>query len=638
MKKVFIGILLCVLVVLQAAAINVTASKVTIEDLSVDKYNYFVTVDAATSTGEYEIAFDLWPNANSPVGSFSTDDHTIGYISSFVHKTKANGSAVNMWYTPQEDSPISLSIVSNGDGTCTLSGSITAVRNGTAYTYVIAPFTWEYSAEPVDPDPEQDPYRFEPTEPTTVNFIGDVVTFRERTDYIEVTLSEMANLTYDWIELRLISDTLDMPAGSYTINDSYADGTLTASKGYLGGTAGDDPGYVAIRADEEHWGQYTPYYLASGTVNVSFNEKGDTIFVTGTALSHNGSTITINVKGYNMLYVEEEQPKEPEYVTLAIDTVVMTYMSNLSDSANNIFVYTFSFTLQDDYPQVLTDIILTKPMELVAGTYSLADGTIDGLILSQNQDDFEMNIFGGGAYDFTAATLTLTPAADGQWTYTMHMEDAIGSTYDFTLTQTPHIILYPEPGVDPAEEPYTDEQKETAIITIALDTLIWDSKSVDKDGIIDIYLTQLDADINGLRAYIHLGMYADIAYPESGIYPLNGSEETGSFSASLGRYGSVLIPCYVALMDEEGYAHAIWYLVTGDITLRYENEQPILSGECTSYYGSTIRFEYQPRTTGIGEVRSENANAVRSEKIFRDGQIYIMRGEKCFSIMGQELR
>jgi hypothetical protein len=338
-----------------------------------------------------------------------------------------------------------------------------------------------------------------------------------------------------------------------------------------------------------------------------------------------------------MLYVEEEQPKEPEYVTLAIDTVVMTYMSNLSDSTNNIFVYTFSFTLQDDYPQVLTDIILTKPMELVAGTYSLADGTIDGLILSQNQDDFEMNIFGGGAYDFTAATLTLTPAANGQWTYTMHMEDAIGSTYDFTLTQTPHIILYPEPGVDPAEEPYTDEQKETAIITIALDTLIWDSKSVDKDGIIDIYLTQLDADINGLRAYIHLGMYADIAYPESGIYPLNGSEETGSFSASLGRYGSVLIPCYVALMDEEGYAHAIWYLVEGTITLRYENEQPILSGECTSYYGSTIRFEYQPRTTGFETIRDERLE-IRGRKIFRDGQIYIMRGEKTFSIMGQELR
>ena len=617
------------------AAYNVTATKVTIQDLTTDKNNLFVLVDAATSSGEYEIAFDLWPATRSAIGTFSAEDKTVGYVSSYVHKTKANGSAVNMWYYPEENAPISLSIVQKDETTCTLSGLITATRNGTAYTYVIAPYDFAYAEGPVDPEPEKDPYRFEPTEQTTVDFVADVVNFRDRETYIEVTLNEMEHETYDWIELRLLSDTMDMPAGHYTIDSTYAAGTITASKGYLGSTYGDDPSYVAIRADKESWGQYTPYYLASGSLSVSYNAKGDTILIAGTATSHNGSTINVNAKSYNMLYVEEEDPKEPEHVTLAIDTVMITYLSNLSDSAKNIFVYTFSFSQNDDYPQVLTDVILTQPMELVAGTYSLANGTIDGLILSQNQDDFEMNIMGGGAYDFTLATLTLAPANNGRWTYSMHMEDAIGSTYDFTLTQTPHIVLYPEPEVDPKEQPYTDEQKEATILSIALDTLMWDAKSVDKDGVIDIHMLQREADVNGLRAYVHLGMYTEVAYPAAGTYPVNGTEENGTFSASLGRYGSVLIPCYVALMDAAGYAHAIWYIVSGDITLSYEGEEPILSGVCTSYYGSTIQFSYRPAEQGIEDVRRSD---VPCTKILRDGQIYLMYGGRMYDVQGRPAR
>jgi hypothetical protein len=246
-----------------------------------------------------------------------------------------------------------------------------------------------------------------------------------------------------------------------------------------------------------------------------------------------------------------------------------------------------------------------------------------------------MNIMGGGAYDFTLATLTLAPANNGRWTYTMHMEDAIGSTYDFTLTQTPHIILYPEPEVDPKEQPYTDEQKETAILTIALDTLMWDAKSVDKDGVIDIHMLQREADVNGLRAYVHLGMYTDVAYPAAGTYPVNGTEENGTFSASLGRYGSVLIPCYVALMDEAGYAHAIWYIVSGDITLSYEGEEPILSGVCTSYYGSTIQFSYRAKTQDIEDVRWDD---VQCTKVLRDGQIYLMYGGRMYDVQGRPAR
>ena len=304
MKRIIMGIMLCVMAVMKVAAIDVIASQVTIKDVTIDKSNFVVTVDAATADGNdvYEISFDVWPATHSAIGSFSSTDRSIKYTFSSVHQTKKNNQKVNIWYYGEYESAMSLTIVSNGDGTCTLSGSMEAADyNYTVETFVIAPFVFEYEEEPIDPDPGQDPYRFEPAEATTVDFVGDVVKFRDRKTYIEVTLNEIANETYDWIELRLLSDTMDMPAGTYTIDDSDAAGTLTASKGYLGGTAGDDPCYVAIRADQESWGQYTPYYLASGSITVSYNDVGDTIFVTGTALSHNGTTVNINVKSYNML-------------------------------------------------------------------------------------------------------------------------------------------------------------------------------------------------------------------------------------------------------------------------------------------------------------------------------------------------
>ena len=643
MKRLVLTTLITLIAVLHAAAaFNLTASRVTIEDMTVDKPNYFVTVAAATSTGEYEVAFDIWPGKQSAVGSFTAAEKTISYVTCYVHKVRANGSAVNMWYYPEPDATISLTITNNGDGTCKLSGSIDATRNEVTYTYVIAPYDFEYDAEDI-PEPQEDPYRFEPKEVTSIQFSADVVNFRQREGYIEITLNEMANETYDWIELRLLSDTMAWQAGTYAIESSGIAGSLTASKGYLGGTRGDDPCYLAIRADKESWGQYTPYYLQSGTVEVSYNAVGDTIIVSGSALSYNGSTVQFTARSYNMLFVPEEQPRQPEFVNLAIDTVLITYQSDLSDSTKGEFYYTFNFFSRGgDYPNVLVDMIMNQPMALTAGTYTLADNELKGLNLFQNQDDFNAVFFGGEPYVFATATLTLSEVQDGKWRYAMLITDTIGSEYTFDFAQDPHIVHYPI-HVDPTEEkdkPYIDEQKTAVTVSVTLDSLLWNTKSVSKDGILDIYLTQQKADVNGLRAYLHLGMYTDSEYPEAGSYAVNGSEENGTFSASLGRFGNVLIPCYLLLIDAEGWAHAVWYIVGGTIRIAYDAQQaPVLSGTCTTYFGSTINFTYGDIDNGVEDVVVESQKSkVESRKVVRDGQLLIIRDGRTYNAQGLQIK
>lgn len=643
MKRLVLTTLISLAAVLHAAAaFNLTATKVSIEDVTVDKDNFFVVVEASTTTGEYEVAFDIWPGKQSPVGSFTAADRTISYVSSYVHKVRANGSAVNMWYYPESDAAISLTITSNGDGTCTLSGSIEATRNEVTYTYVIAPYDFEYDAQDV-PEPQEDPYRFEPTEATTIQFSADVVNFRQRDGYIEITLNEIANETYDWLELRLLSDELVWPAGTYTIDSSHVAGSLTASKGYLGSVKGDDPCYFAIRADKESWGQYTPYYLQSGTVQVSYNAIGDTIIVSGSAQSYNGSTVQFNARSYNMLFVPEDQPRQPEFVTLDIDTVLITYQSDMSDSTGGEFYYTFNFFSQGgDYPNVLVDMVLNQPMALTAGTYTLADNRLIGLNLFQNQSDFNTVFFGGEPYVFATAALTLSDLQDGKWQYSMLITDTIGSEYRFDFAQDPHIVHYPIPVDSTAikDKPYADEQKVAADITVVLDSLLWDAKTVGNDGILDIYLTQQTADVNGLRAYIHLGMYTDTEYPEAGEYPVDGSELPGSFSASLGRFGNVLIPCYMMLVDNDGWAHAVWYFVGGTIGINYDSQgAPVLLGKCVTYFGSTITFTYPniPQGTENAAVSGQQS-AAGSRKILHDGQLLIIRDGKTYDIHGLPLR
>ena len=618
-----------------AAAYNLTATKVTVQDLTVDKDNFFVTVEAHTSSGEYEVAFDVWPTSHSAIGSFSAEDNTIGYVSSYVHKTKANGSAVDMWYNCEEDAVITLTIAKKDEATCTLSGSIDATRNGTTYTYVIGAFDFAYSEGGGDPEPPQDPYRYEPTTATTINFVGDVVAFKQKSGYINITLNEIANETYDWVELNLLSDDLAWPAGDYSITNSGAAQTFTASKGYLG-TQNDDPCYAAVRGED--WGQYTPYYLVSGTLHVAYNTKTDSIFVTGTATSHNGTTVNIDVKSLNALYNPDDAPKEPEFVTLAIDTVVITYMREESDAENHEHHYTFNFFCSnEDYPNVLVDAVLSESLQLVAGTYTIED-VLSGVMLFQNQSDFNSFFYGIPPYVFETVSLTLADAGDGKWTYSMFLKDEIGSEYDFSFTQAPHIINYPDPDapeeVDPKDKPFADELKDQLSMTAAFDSIIWKDETVTKDGVLDIFLFQRTADAEGLRGAMQLGFFTPTTEVPAGTYPINGTEADFTFSASAGRFGNVLIPCYLMLIDKDDWAHAVWYIVDGEITLDYDAQgKVLLAGECTTYFGSTVSFTFASPATSL-EVTTEPQPA---RKILRDGQILIQREGKTYSVQGQEI-
>ncbi len=618
------------------AVINLTPTAVKVTDLTVDKNNYFIVVNATANQSEYEVAFDLYPATKSVIGNFSAAANTIAYVNSYVCKLRYQGKTLNTMYYCEQSSDITLTVTRKDESTCTLSGSIDAFsQNGDKYTYVIPAFDFPYTAEDTSDDDTQNPYRFEPVKDTTIYFYADVVSIRLRDNgKVNITLNAIADETYHWIDLNLLSDVLALPAGTYSIDSTGNPGTLTASRGYIG-LQNDDPCYLALR-HEEMWGAYTPYYLTSGTLTVSYNQKTDTLFIVGECHSKNGSTVHISAKSYNTLYVPDTEPSQKESVELTMDTVAITYLREQADTVNHRYPYTFSFSGKEDgFPQVLTNVVLSKPMELVQGTYTLHAGQLSGVVLFQDQEDYNTWFFGGTPYVFDSVELILSTQDNVRWTYSMLITDTIGSHYSFTLQQQPHIINYPLPDEDKNDKPYTDESRQTETLTVAFDSIVWNTTSVAKDGIVDIMLLQRKSNAQGLSYVAQLGLFANTKEVPAGQYPVNDTENNFTFSASMGRYGNVLIPCYVAIADRKGGVYKVWYVVDGTITISYTADgHPVLQGECTSYFGSAIRFSYQPPTTGVHDV-SETPAAI---KFLRNGQILIRKGNTTYTVTGVQVK
>lgn len=434
MKKLFvINVLLLGWALVAHAAYNLTASKVEIQDLSLGKPNYFIVVTASTSSATYQVLFDVWPTVASAIGSFSAADETIDYYNSGLRKDNGYN------YFCEENSTIELTITSNGDGTCTLSGTMQASRNGVMYTYVIAPFVFAYSeGEPPAP-PVVDPYRFEPEQAGSLSLTGNVVNVRDRIEQgkgLEIHLFQSSEerqpmTAYDWLELCFVTDTLAMPLGTFVVDSTGKENTLAYSAGYIENKREDAPCYLAVASDGID--TYTPYYIVGGSLTFALNTLGDSVTVMGSLTTSHGSTISVQVTGYNMFYVPVEPTPDPEFVTLAMDTVFIS-------PATTPGMLTFNFfNAETEYPNVLVDVVVPWTDRLTEGTYTMADSTAVGPMLFQDQEDFNTFFFGGLPYTFVTAELTLTELDNGVWQYDMVLTDTIGSRYDFSMAQHPHL-------------------------------------------------------------------------------------------------------------------------------------------------------------------------------------------------------
>lgn len=624
-KSILVLLFTFVSISIFAAPYILTGDSVEIIHNTSDKANYYVKIFTHRNTDMYEVDIDVWPMKASVIGSFTAKDGTIDYFNSGLYKNNS------ISYYCEDTSRIELTINKINDDTCEVTAYIQASRKNVLYSYQINTFRFAYKTGDVPPDPTEDPYRFEPEQPVSQAFNGQIVAVkdkREETGWINITLSDSLNQKWDWIELDLVSDNFDMPVGTFTFSADSAKGTFIASPGYR--SRNDYPSYIAIRGNE--WGQYTPYYIKSGSLTFSLNEKGDTVYVSGSVTSQHGSTFTINVTSYNEFYYEPTPPKPKEEKELMIDSVSITYMREESDSVAQWHKYSFNFAYLQDYPNVMFEAYLREPGKLVEGTYSLANDSLENPILFQNQSDFEEFFFFGDNYAFNAVSLTLTELEKGVWEYQVDMRDTVGSHYYFMLRQKPDIIIYPEIDPIPEEDkPYLAESQEPTAQEVTFSSMWWNDETMLSDGIIEIQLLEDgNTETTQTAGWLAMLVSKDV---EPGTYPVAGTDETETFMASLGYMYGIHFPSYWATVDASMIMSEIWYIVSGEITIKGNAQSGrSMEGTVYSYFGSSLKFQYTSAATGLNSVQ----NSHKAVKTLRNGHILIERNGKRYSIMGVE--
>ena len=135
-------------------------------------------------------------------------------------------------------------------------------------------------------------YEWEPTTVTTVSINADAIQIEDYSaEYGAVVISLTDNTQLNtFVQLEFITSTYNpeagIPAGTYQISDSEAEGTFWASPG---GDEDEDYGcYIGVPDPDDPEEYYIPYYMISGTVTISANGS-----IAVNATSYYGSTLII---------------------------------------------------------------------------------------------------------------------------------------------------------------------------------------------------------------------------------------------------------------------------------------------------------------------------------------------------------
>ena len=150
-----------------------------------------------------------------------------------------------------------------------------------------------YLGRPQSEQPQTGDYTYEPTEVTTINFEAEDVFVDNSTEgqLLVYLITDEGEL-----DLLFLTDSQDLPSGTFEINNSGNNNTVVASQGWDG--TKDQPTVFLTEFNEDK--QYAAcYYLMSGTVTITNTD--DYLQITISAVTYNGST-------FNATYLDGEVP------------------------------------------------------------------------------------------------------------------------------------------------------------------------------------------------------------------------------------------------------------------------------------------------------------------------------------------
>ena len=128
--------------------------------------------------------------------------------------------------------------------------------------------------------------------------------------------------------------------------------------------------------------------------------------------------------------------------------------------------------------------------------------------------------------------------------------------------------------------------------------------------------------------FAYLELISSTSEPATGIYPINFTEQDGTFYASPGGDDQYDYGCYFGVMEGEYYNP--YYMVSGSVEIAEDG----MTVNATSYNGSTIKLTYKAPEEAIDNTEVK-ASAV---KFLQNDQLIIEKNGVRYNVNGQQIR
>ena len=181
------------------------------------------------------------------------------------------------------------------------------------------------------------------------------------------------------------------------------------------------------------------------------------------------------------------------------------------------------------------------------------------------------------------------------------------------------------------------DKEEDLEYTFESDAIVEVINWIEGYRIIELFV--LPADESLVADFYFIVDYTTVPDPEigipAGVYPINGSWESGTVLACKGILPDGPAPAYVCGVDQDGYLDEqnLWCLVDGTVTIEKVNGKMKLEVDALNSYDYSVKLHYNPISTAVEDINTTNTNVT---KRLVNGQLLIIRNGETYTATGSK--
>lgn len=455
-------------------------------------------------------------------------------------------------------------------------------------------------------------------------------------DYGELYVDIMAGDMSDLVSLMFyVTDTVEglvVPAGTYPISDTYAEGTALASTGYDADYGAMPSNYCTLVADGGNLYLDELYFMVGGNVVVEHVDGHLKITIDAVNSYDVPAHIVYEAVEGEKVHLQYDATEgaidrayTTEEITLTPGNGYFQVFANAADGTDMVGMVVFG---ENDENTIIP-----------VGTYTINGTQADGTVLAStgvnSQGNISMSFYGKTnaqgqitppCYFFVGGTVEVS-AADGM----LKLEVNAVNSYDVPVHIVMEYDLNTKQGL-----PYDMTEGEVNRTYSDADKVVFTTDYVATYGELYLKITAADGSDMISVAFSVEAVDSAITIP-AGTYPINDTGATGTVFASLGVVDGSIYPSFYGKLAASGnVTPPCYFMVGGNVIVENVDGHLKVTIDALNSYDvpAHIVYEADPVETGFENIKvSTNAS-----KMIENSQLFIIKDGVKYNIMGSVVK